>query len=88
MNFKNILTGLLAAILAFASSPSYADVKPDFKYPNDVIKVALSDIQKASDNGDKQLLLDAVMKQILNLDVNVMRIGKLVNIATYFQSIE
>ena len=62
MNFKNILTGLLATILAFASSPIYADVKPDFKYPNDVKKVALSDIQKASNNGDKQLLLDAVIR--------------------------
>ena len=36
----------------------------------------------------KPKLPDAVMKQTLNLDVNVMQIGKPVNIVTYFQNIE
>ena len=36
----------------------------------------------------KPKLQDIVMKQILNLDVNVMQIGKPVNIVTYFQNIE
>ena len=36
----------------------------------------------------KPKLQDAVMKQTLNLDVNVMQIGKPVNIVIYFQNIE
>ena len=36
----------------------------------------------------KPKLPDAVMKQTLNLDVNVMQIGKPVNIVIYFQNIE
>lgn len=36
----------------------------------------------------KPKLPDVVMKQTLNLDVNVMQIGKPVNIVTYFQNIE
>ena len=36
----------------------------------------------------KPKLPDVVMKQTLNLDVNVMQIGKPVNIVIYFQNIE